>query len=160
MIALHVGDVKSFMSLLFSGNAFDSFFLVEADISVAVSYHIDGKINQSFFSDEELEELKLEEYRDWKNAKPIIVDMIKGKHLPTSMKLVLKALPKKNPETEQKEGRIESYLLNIRFENNDLLLITGVARSTFTLDRSGEKEWDDNVSGFLKKNGIIFEVME
>lgn len=158
MIALHVLDVKAFMGLLFTGTAFDSFYLVEGDIAMAINYHVDGKVNQDFYSEDELEELKIEEYQSWKDSKNIIVSMIKGKRLPGSMKLVLKALPKRSKDEPVVEGRIESYLLNIRFDNNELLLVTGVARSTFSMDRSGEDEWDNNVRGFLSKNGIASEV--
>lgn len=138
------------MGLLFSGNAFDNFMFVEGDISTAIDYHLDGKVNMSFFTEEELEELKIEEYRTWGETKEIVRQMIKGKRLPVSMKLVLK-----------KAGRDDlTYLLNLRFDNNNLILITGISRTVFTLDKSGEKEWDDNACGFLKRHGIDFEIME
>lgn len=137
------------MSLLFGQNAFDNFLFVEGDISTAVDYHIDGKVNMSFYTDEELEELKIEEYQRWAETKGIITQMIKGKRLPVSMRFVLK---------KAGQGDI-TYLLNIRFDNNALMIITGVSRTVFTLDKSGEKEWDDNMSGFLKRSGIDIEEM-
>ncbi len=149
MIALRVNDVKGFMGLLFSGTAFDNFLFVEGDISMAVDYHIDGKVNMTFYSEEELEEMKVEEYQTWSGTKNIVTQMIKGKRLPLSMKLVLK-----------KPGQGDlTYLLNVRFDNSSLLLITGITRSVFTLDKSGEKEWDDNMAGFLKRSGIDFDIM-
>lgn len=150
MTALHITDVKLFMNLLFSGDAFDRFLFVEGDVATSISYHLEGKTNYSFFTEEELEELKVEEYQDWLSTKPIVLQMIKGKRLPVSMKLVLK-----------KAGREDiTYLLNIRYDSANLILVTGISRTAFTLDKSGEKEWDDNVGAFLKKNGICFEVME
>lgn len=149
MVALRVENVKNFMSLLFGGNSFDNFMFVEGDISTAIDYHIDGKVNMNFYTDEELEELKCEEYQTWGMTKTIITQMIKGKRLPVSMKLVLK-----------KAGQGDlTYLLNIRFDSNALLLVTGISRSVFTLDKSGEKEWDENMCSFLKRFGIEYEEM-
>ena len=149
MVALRVNNIKQFMALLFNGTAFDNFLLVEGDVSTSIDYHLDGKINMSFYTDEELEELKVEEYQTWGASKSIVTQMIKGKRLPVSMKFVLK---------KAGQGDI-TYLLNIRFENNNLLLVTGISRAVFTLDKNGEKEWDDNMSGFLKRSGIDFEEM-
>lgn len=150
MVALHITDIKSFMAQLFHGASFDSFLFVEGDIRTAIDYHIDGKINFSFYSEEELEELKLEEYQDWASTKTIVTQMIKGRRLPVAMKFVLK-----------KAGKGDlTYLLSVRFDNSNLIVVTGVSRSGFSLDHSGEKEWDDNVRGFLTKNGVDFEEME
>ena len=146
MIALHVTDIKKFMGLLFSGTAFDNFLFVEGDISVAVDYHIDGMINKAFITEEDGEQ---GEFQSWAQTKPIVTQMIKGKRLPVSMKLVLK-----------KPGQGDlTYLLNVRFDNNNLLLVTGISHTVFTLDKTGEKEWDDNMRGFLTRNGIAFEEM-
>lgn len=150
MTALHVTDVKNFMSQLFVGMSFDSFLFVEGDISTAISYHIDGRVNMDFYTEEELEELKVEEYRTWDLTKPIVTQMIKGKKMPVAMKLILK-----------KAGRGDlTYLFNIRYENDTLVVVSGISRSSFTFDKSGEKEWDDNVKSFLIKSGIDFEEME
>lgn len=149
MVALRIADVKNFMSLLFAGVAFDNFLFVEGDVSTAIDYHIEGKVNMNFYTDEELEELKVEEYQTWGATKAIVTQMIKGKRLPVSMKLVLK-----------KAGSGDlTYLLNIRFDSNALIVVTGTTRAVFTLDKTGESEWDENMKGFLKRNGIEFEVM-
>ncbi len=146
MIALHVTDIKKFMGLLFSGTAFDNFLFVEGDISVAVDYHIDGMINKAFFTEEDGEQ---GDFQSWAQTKQIVTQMIKGKRLPVSMKLVLK-----------KPGQGDlTYLLNVRFDNNNLLIVTGISHTVFTLDKTGEKEWDENMSGFLKRNGIDFDEM-
>lgn len=150
MTALKVTDIKAFMGLLFSGTAFDNFMFVEGDIDVAIGFHLDGKVNMTFFAEEELEALKIEEYRTWGETKPIVREIIKGKRLPVSMKLVLK---------KAGQGDI-TYLLNIRFDNNNLLVVTGISRNVFTMDKFGEKEWDDNVRGFLKRNQVSFEEMD
>ncbi|MCR5683988.1 MAG: DUF5721 family protein [Lachnospiraceae bacterium] len=148
MIAIRVLNIKDFMNLLFTDTAFDSFFFVEGDIDVAVSYHIDGHVNMNFYSEEELENLKMEDFIGWSGMKEQVKSLIRGRRLPVSMKLVLK---------KPGAGDI-TYIVNIRFDNNSLMLVTGVSRSVFTTDRSGEHEWDDNMLGFLKKHGIDHEV--
>ena len=149
MVALRISNVKSFMSLLFGNTAFDNFLFVEGDVSTAIDYHLDGKVNMGFYTDEELEALKVEEYQTWGETKAIVTQMIKGRRLPVAMKFVLK-----------KAGQGDlTYLLNIRYDNNALLVVTGVSRAVFTLDKTGEKEWDDNMMGFLKRSSIEFEEM-
>ena len=150
MVALHITDVKLFMQLLLAGEAFDKFSFVEGDICTSITYHLDGHSNYSFYTEEELEELKIEEFQNWAVTKGIVTKLISGKKLPVSMKLVLK-----------KQGKEDvTYLLNIRFDGGNLILVTGISRPTFSTDRSAEQEWDANAQGFLKKNQIVFEVME
>ncbi len=147
MNAIRVTDIKSFMNELFAGTAFDSFLFVEGDISVATDYHLDGKVNMNFFTEEELEQFRIEEFMRWQDIKESVKQLIKGKRLPVSMKLVLK---------KAGSGDI-TYIVNIRFDNNSLMLVTGVSRKVFTTDRTGEQEWDRNMCGFLKNHGIEFE---
>jgi len=149
MTATKVTDIKSFMNLLFADTAFDSFFFVEGDINVAIDYHLDGRVNMNFFTEEELENLRMEEFISWKDIKDNVRYIIRGKRLPVSLKLVLK---------KPGAGDI-TYILNIRFDNNSLMLITGVSHTVFTTDRTGEKEWDDNMCSFLKKHGIEYEIL-
>ncbi|MCR5321954.1 MAG: DUF5721 family protein [Lachnospiraceae bacterium] len=149
MKAIKVTGIKVFMNILFNDAAFDNFQFVEGDISVAMDYHISGRVNMNFFSEEELDQLKLEEYMYWREAKESVKQMIKGKKLPVSMKLVLK---------KQGGGDI-TYIVNIRFDNNNLMLVTGVSHTVFTTDKSGEIEWDNNMCSFLKKHEIEYEEM-
>lgn len=46
--------------------------------------------------------------------------------------------------------------INIRFEKNELYIITGTAIKTFTLDKTLEQEWDVWVRGFLKRQNISY----
>lgn len=149
MKAIKVTGIKTFMNELFTGTAFDNFQFVEGDISVAMDFKISGRVNMSFYSEEELEQLKVEEYMYWREAKENVKQIIKGKRLPVSMKLVLK---------KPGAGDI-SYIVNVRFDNNNLVLVTGVSHTVFTTDKSGEVEWDNNMCSFLKKHEIEYEEM-
>jgi hypothetical protein len=60
----------------------------------------------------------------------------------------------------QSSGRIKpdevgGLYMNIRFENNELHIITGTAIKTFTLDKTLEQEWDKEVARILKEQGIV-----
>jgi hypothetical protein len=55
---------------------------------------------------------------------------------------------------------IGGLFLNIQFRNKKLLLTTGTALRTFTLDRSVDTAWDVYVQGFLRKCGVAAETAE
>ena len=46
--------------------------------------------------------------------------------------------------------------INIQYENHEMICVTGTSMKQFTLDRTLENEWDENVKKFLKKNGVVF----
>ena len=45
--------------------------------------------------------------------------------------------------------------MNVIFDDGELKVITGFSTKEFTLDKSGEYEWDSYVENFLKNNNII-----
>ena len=53
MIALKISEVKDFMNKLLCQEVFDHFLIQEAVINTNVSYHIDGKLQDGFYSEEE-----------------------------------------------------------------------------------------------------------
>ena len=54
MISLTIKDTKTFMSHLLIKDTFDNMLLSEAAIVTGNTYNINGSINRSFFSDDEL----------------------------------------------------------------------------------------------------------
>ena len=82
MVALKVEEQKAFTEGLFIGEIFDKFLVREAEIVTWNRFSIDGKIRQGYFSEEELEENRIEEYSSWKSLKPICYSLIRGKRLP------------------------------------------------------------------------------
>ena len=72
----------------FIGEIFDKFLVREAEIVTWNRFSIDGKIRQGYFSEEELEENRIEEYSSWKSLKPICYSLIRGKRLPESFRIV------------------------------------------------------------------------
>ena len=54
------------------------------------------------------------------------------------------------------DGRqIQGLYLNIRYEDGALYCITGIGLGFFTMDRTLEREWDEEVRKFLHAQGIV-----
>jgi len=148
MTALRITDTKRFMELLLTGEAFDSFLFVSADVSMAMDHHISGNINKSFLSETEKEIVGERGYHFWAAARENVMHVVRGKRLPLKMKIILMT-PGKSPENAR--------LFSIRFENNELSVITGLSRGIYVSDREEEKEWAGEAESFLKEKGIAFE---
>ena len=71
MVALKIEAQKAFTAGLFIGEIFDKFLVREAEIVTYNQFTIDGKVRQGYFSEEELEENRIEEYSSWKTLKPV-----------------------------------------------------------------------------------------
>ena len=131
MVALKIEEQKAFTAGLFIGEIFDKFLVREAEIVTYNQFTIDGKVRQGYFSEEELEENRIEEYSSWKTLKPVCYSLI-------------------NPD------QVGGLYINIQYENHEMICVTGTSMKQFTLDRTLENEWDENVKKFLKKNGVVF----
>jgi len=162
MIALKIEEQKTFTSGLFIGEMFDGFLVREATVVTFNSFTIDGRIRHGYYSDEELEENRIEEFSSWKVLKPVCFSLIKGKRLPESFRIVFMLSP------DAKERFVEKHVpgmqpdlagglyLNVCYENNEMTVVTGTSMNVFTMDKTLEREWDESVKAFFKKHGIIF----
>lgn len=162
MIALKIEEVKPFMAKLLTNTLFDSFILKEMEIQTFTSFNISGQFYESFFSKEELEERGGCNFVLWKEIRQIAFSVIRGNKTPLSMKIVFQ-LPKSETEELVKSlggmVRLEDvggFYINIRFEKNELHIITGTAIKTFTMDKTLEREWDAWVKKFLSEQNIYF----
>ena len=88
MLSIQISDIKDFMSHLLSKDTFDHFYFIEASIKMGVSYQIQGRINEGFY-DTSVEQTLNREFCYWKEIRHRIFDIIKGKRLPLSCKIVL-----------------------------------------------------------------------
>ena len=91
MKAFQLTEKKEFMHLLLRSELFDHFLLSEASIHAAVHYDIDGRLNPSFFSEDERSVQQLEglAYMPYGRLRPVFFELIKGKSAPTAFKFVL-----------------------------------------------------------------------
>ena len=164
MKAFQLTEKKEFMHLLLCSSLFDNFLLSEASIHTAVLYDIDGHLNQSFFSAEELADNQLEglAYMPYSRLRPVFYELVKGKSTPTSFKIVLMLSPSNLKNTIQASGTsiaaadILGAYMNILYQKEQLILTTGVSYRTFIPDKSFERDWEKFTINFLNRNKVIF----
>ncbi len=165
MLALKLTDVKDFMNKLLRSETFDNFLLQEAVISSAANYVIDGRMNQEYFSVEELEDAQIMDYPflPFSMLRGNCFDLIKGKKTPASFRFVFLLSPENQKKTLESlhssftEKDIRGFFLNLKYQNLTLTLTTGVSYQIFSMDKSLENEWDKLVIRFLKQQNIAFE---
>lgn len=152
MLSKTVENKKQFMSLLLKESAFDKFLVRTISLRTSVVYEMDCTLDKSWFDSEEAE--GHEKYASWAEMRPVVFNLIKGKHLPGYMKIVLSASPS---AMEQIHKNAAALFINIIFENNILYITTGCSQKVFSLDRSLEQTWDETAQKLFKKLGIILE---
>lgn len=155
MNKINITDIKTFMSKLLIKEDFDNFLLREATITTFNTFTIDGSIKESFYTKDDFEALKYKSFSIWAAVKPHCFNIIKGKNLPVSFKIVLKlnedATCKliKSASTSINLAEVEGLYLNIKYENNTLDCITATSLYTFTTDKTLENHWDKEAEKFL-----------
>ena len=141
MTAFEIKDVKGFMGKLLASDTFDDYLILEAVITKANTFTIDGRLNEEYLSDLENEgESPAGRLQTWGNVRSFCFELIKGKTLPVYMKVVL-----------QKSGEEADHYLNIVYDRKELRVVTGTSLRTFTLDKSIEREWDKSAEDLLKE---------
>lgn len=147
MIQLIINNKKEFMQSLLTQRDFNSFLLEEGEIETFSTFHIDGRIHKEFFANEEP---PADLYTRWAAVRPICFDMIKGKNTPLSFFFVF--LPDKaqmnnllEDLADSDRSAVSSLVLTVRFTNGIITATSGVSFSSFTLDKSCEKRWDEAV---------------
>jgi len=161
MVSFEVEDIKAFMNNFLIKETFDMFYLYELELNTFVKFEIKGKLNRKWFSTDELQIIENREYVTWKEAKPQVFGLIKGNKTPTLIRAVL-MLSKVNIEKiitscnlDYSIDEVSGLLLNIRYEDNKLLIITGTSLNAFRIDKNLENQWDEIAKEIFKKNGII-----
>ncbi len=163
MISLKIIDIKAFMSSLLIQNVFDHFLLSELQISTFNQFYISGKLNEEYYSTEESTLLEGRKYSTWVEIKPIAYSLIKGNKLPLNIKIVLLLSVSDMENILQKSGMaiplsdINGLFLNIKFDKGSLHLITGTSIKSFSMDKSLEWAWDEELKLFLRHNEIAVE---
>ena len=166
MKAFYIKDQKQFMNRLLKSELFDHFLLAEATIHGAISYNVDGHINQEFFEAEELAALTADgsKYLPFSHFRPICYELIRGKHTPLYMKFVFLLSPANEKKTIASADTVFSaedvggMFLNLTFRDGQMILTTGVSYRSFTMDRSLDNAWDTLAARFLNNHGIDFDV--
>lgn len=153
-----VEEIKEFMNELLINERYDSFYMYEVRIKTALDYYISGKRNMEFYENDDTELMEASddrtEYVCWKDIKHTVFDLIKGKRLPISFKVILMfnrenivRLVEMNNLPLRPED-ITGLFMNIYYENGELLVTTGTSLKVFTLDKTLENLWDETVGKY------------
>lgn len=151
MKAFSIESTKNFMKEFLIGDRFDDFFLEEATIKTYNTFKIDGRILPEFYDDYEFGS----EFSLWKDMKGICFDLIKGKQVPVGFHFVLQLSPEKIEQILRLGGSatnssmVKSFTLNIKFQNNEITVVTATSFNTFIMDKTPDILWDDYVERFL-----------
>lgn len=158
MISVTINEIPKFMSLLFSSEAFDKFYISEASIKTFITYQLDGYTNKDFLGEEE----PIEKYARWAKVRPICRELIKGKRTPLSMRFTFvvpaaetAAILKSRDYVGDTNGI--HLLFNISFEGAKLSLVSASSTDTFLLDKSHDDIWDEAFEKYLKQLNIDFD---
>ena len=123
MTAFQILEMKHFMAKLLTEDCFDSFLLEKASVSCAVSYEIDGRVNPEFYQDDETPDAGYL-FLPWKSIRPVLFQMIRGKHTPLSFKFVLHLMPQyvpgvmKGADPSLKPEQVQALVLTIKYDGS------------------------------------------
>lgn len=149
------------MQHLLVQDTFDSFLICDGEINTSNTFSINGRINRDFYNSDELKTID-EDFVAWKNLKHICFEIIKGKKVPTEMKLVL-TMPKSRYSqiaagTLIVPNNISGLYIHILYESNAITVITGTSLNIFSMDKSVDKIWDNMILKFLSQHFNISEL--
>lgn len=160
MLSQIISDVKNCMKQLLLTDTFDAFEFTQGNITTYNTITINGQIHKEFYgSDYELSPFYGLEYTPWEHIKPLFLGQIKGKYTPVSFKIVFRAnkdlaqsvLSEVSPSVAD---NIKSLILNIKYDENGLIITTGISEISFSMDKTVEEIWDKRVREILIKNEI------
>ena len=165
MKVFKITDMKHFMNRLLLSDMFDHFLLMEASISSKTAFLIDGRINRSFFSEDELIEngLSALTYAPFSLLRGNCYDCIKGKKAPSGFRFIFLLSPDNLAKTLARADSsfspedLTGVFLNLKYQDNVLTCTTGISYKTFSTDRSFEAYWDSLVPKFLSAHEISYE---
>lgn len=167
MLALQITSMKAFMNHLLVADTFENFLLAEATVSTANTYQIDGHINKDFYTQEELSAPACcpYDFSQWKDIKPMVFNLIKGKKTPLFFKLVLHLNPANVGKLLAAGGcsipteQIKALVLTIKYDGTHAVLTTGTAFHTFVMSKEPDEIWDKAMLQFLLRKEIPYERM-
>lgn len=147
------------MQHLLLKTTFDSFSLIEGEITTYNTFHIDGYLHKKFF-----EEAPQKEYSSWGDLREFCFQIIRGKRTPLNFRFIL-SLPREDFEDflNQQEifafrsSDLQGLYLNFKYDGTSLKCVTGTSLSQFTMDKTLEKVWDNYAKEFFLKQEIDFD---
>ncbi len=149
MLALSIKDefVKPFMAKLLKDEMFDELELKSASVQSFLRFDI--KEDKAADAEGKMQIVVCA----WKNIKPIMHSIIMKGGRPTALKLVFGgAQDLRDKLIPDSTG----LYINIMYDVKGIMITTGTAFKTFSLDKSRDAEWDNYVIQFLNAHGIVY----
>lgn len=144
-------DIKKFMNIFLKENLFDKFEVRSCEVTTFVTFNIDCRVNKEWF-----EETHNGDYCLWKELRPYIYNIIKGKKKPKNMKFVMSLSPS---ALEKLHPNALACFLNIVFEEDKVSIVTGTAQKEFSLDKSLEIIWGEKIKDFFENIKITQNII-
>ena len=141
MKLIEVDEVRVFMKNLFWAETFDKFCVADIDIKTLISYSINGKVNAGWLDDVAKEAYAEEEFVYWRDIRQVIFSLIKGENTPELLRI----------QFVSHDSAGGSRGLRIQFEDGNLSVMSTYTPREFSLDKTAERLWDENVENFIKK---------
>lgn len=161
MVAFKIVDVKDFMNKLLIGEVFDNFLLVSFEISSFAKVTIDGFRNEAWYEDSE----SPGRYLNWKEIRNKVSLLVKGDRIPLAMKAVFRLSETNTEKVTAKLGinnaveKDYGLFFNLKFENNEVNIVTGVSVTDFLISKELGNLWDEDLIKFLKYYQIAVEML-
>ena len=168
MLAVRITDTRDFMKKLLTQDLFDTFLLSEASVTTFTTFSIDGTWHPDYF-EEPLSDAVPSSDGDvpktltWKLVRPLVFDMIKGRHTPVAFRIVLR-LADYNVESllassgvSVEASQVAGLFLNLNFQKNIVTCTTGTSLRIFTLDKTLDSVWDEMALRFFRSRQIPYE---
>jgi len=159
MLSLRLKSLKDATRQLFLDTSFDCFSLMEASFVCAASFTIDGRCNQDFFDPADVPE---DEFVSWSSVRPVCFQMIKGKRVPLSFRLVFTLSASKAADLFQSpaladNADINRYIFILNYKNQQLSVTTGTSFHRFSLDKASAKIWDQQIACWLDSHSLAYD---
>ena len=147
MIVLNL-KAKVCMSHLLLKPTFDTFSLIEGEVTTFNRFQVDGRIHKDFF-DEAFEK----EYSTWGEVRDFFFQVIILSLAKDQFESFLT-----EHDLTYRPAEIQGLYLNFRYDGLALQCITGTSMNTFTMDKSVEKAWDEYVQKFFASQELDFDM--
>ncbi len=163
MIALQLLEIKPFMNKLLIGDVFHNFLLSEATIVNGITFSIDGHVMKQ--TDASLSEDFPYALTTFQKVQHTIYECVKGTKTPSYMKFIFCLSPDNVEKTLRSINSpltnfdISGMYINVTYQNQQLLVTSGISYSIFTKNHALEQEWDRLVQLFFNKNEIFYELL-
>ena len=150
------------MNHLLLSETFDNFLFVSGSITTYCTFQIDGFLQKDFFDGDELALLN-EDQRHvlWKSIRPHAFNVIKGRRTPRGFKFIFSLSPDEVKRFLLDRGLslspkdVEGLFLNFHFDGKDLSCTTGTSLRVFSLDKTLDHVWDEEVRNFFRQHEIV-----